>query len=177
MLAFVCNSIDYLCRLQSLPWQRLLYSRYWKSFRNQTKTEELKQYAKLWNFIRRVKRSSQAWSSLCKCVFLSCPTYPENFMKIHSPSIMLRTNTDPKRKVGKQSFFQGVRRNIAKMFHVVRHVISDISWKFRENPFVHFCESSKSFTLPQPANHLSAKINLLCVISTEISHACNNLCW
>ena len=40
-----------------------------------------------------------------------------------------------------------------------------------------FLWSSKSFTLPQPANHFFIKLNLLRVINTEISHACCSLCW
>ena len=31
--------------------------------------------------------------------------------------------------------------------------------------------------LPHPVNHLLIKINLLCVISTEVSHAYRSLCW
>ena len=40
-----------------------------------------------------------------------------------------------------------------------------------------FLWSSKSFTLPQPANHFFIKLNLLRVVNTEISHACCSLCW
>ena len=40
-----------------------------------------------------------------------------------------------------------------------------------------FLWSSKSFTLPQPANHFFIKLYLLSVISAEISHACRSLCW
>ena len=40
-----------------------------------------------------------------------------------------------------------------------------------------FLWSSKSFTLPQPANHLFIKINLLHGICTKNSHVCCGLCW
>ena len=40
-----------------------------------------------------------------------------------------------------------------------------------------FLWSSKSFTLPQPANHLFIKINLLHGICTQNSHVCCGLCW
>ena len=40
-----------------------------------------------------------------------------------------------------------------------------------------FLWSSKSFTLPQPANHLFIKINLLHVICTKNSHVYCGLCW
>ena len=40
-----------------------------------------------------------------------------------------------------------------------------------------FLWSSKSFTLPQPANHLFIKINLLQGICTKNSHVCCGLCW
>ena len=43
--------------------------------------------------------------------------------------------------------------------------------------YKYFLWSSKSFTLPQPANHFFIKLNLLRVINTEISHACCSLCW
>ena len=39
-----------------------------------------------------------------------------------------------------------------------------------------FLWSSKSFTLSQPANHWFIKINLLCNICTNFSHACCSLC-
>ena len=53
-----------------------------------------------------------------------------------------------------------------------------LGWDCFQKSLAHeFLWSSKSFTLPQPANHFFIKLNLLRVINTEISHACCSLCW
>ena len=53
----------------------------------------------------------------------------------------------------------------------------NVTFRVMGDNLQHFLWSSKSFTLPQPTNHLFIKINLLRVISKEISHACRSLCW
>ena len=57
------------------------------------------------------------------------------------------------------------------------NMVTTMGWGFSDFRHLFFLWSSKSFTLPQPANHLFIKINLLRVISTETTHACRSLCW
>ena len=50
---------------------------------------------------------------------------------------MLLTNKDPD-NIKHESCIQRFKRIIPKVFQVVSYAMIDLSWKFHENPFMHF---------------------------------------
>ena len=86
-----------------------------------------------------VKQSVQAWNSLIICFAVSCPTYPENLMKIRPLlfSIMLLVNRDPdNRKIDPGS--KGLNITSPKCSRLLLVLCWTFFWKFHENWFIWF---------------------------------------
>ena len=74
-----------------------------------------------------VKQSCQAWISRANC-FVCHIRHILKIHKIHSPSLMSLINTYPENS---KSCIQHLK------FQIRLRMISDLSWKFNENAFVH----------------------------------------